>query len=136
MTQAMLATTGTGAAPIGSSPRGSVAVAVSGERQCIDKFLEEVYHLASLGDLQAATDLIFETADRLLLNEEFSFCNKIVSRIDPLRLPTALMRSFLTITAAAKDKLPARKAFCDRVRSEMIRLIGNEKAQRLLERLE
>ena len=45
------------------------------------------------------------------------------------------MRSLLTITAAAKDKLPARQAFYDQVLREMIRLKGNEKAQGLLGQL-
>lgn len=127
--------TGTGTAPTGENPRGWVTVAVSGERQRIEKFLEAVYKLAELGDLQGATDEIFETVDQLLLDEKFGYCNKIVSRIDLHRLPTALMRSFLTITAAAKDKLPARRTFYEQVLKEMIRLKGNEKAQRLLGQL-
>src|SRR5258707_15637905 len=76
----------------------------------INEFLEEVYHLAA-GDLQSATDTIFETIDRLLLDGAFTVCNEILRCVDVRRLPTALMRSFLTITAAAKDKLPARSAF-------------------------
>lgn len=101
----------------------------------IDDLLEKVYRLAALGDLQAATDKIFDTVDRLLLEGAFPVCDEILRRVDVQRLPTALMRSFLTITAAAKDKLPARKAFYNQVLAEMIRLKGNEKAQRLLEHL-
>jgi len=100
----------------------------------IDEFLEEVYHLAAV-DLQGATDKIFETIDRLLLEGAFTVCNEILRRVEVRRLPTALMRSFLTITAAAKDTLPARSAFYDQVLSELIRLKGNEKAQRILGQL-
>jgi hypothetical protein len=95
-------------------------------------FLAEVYQLADAGKLQDATDKIFETVDRCLLNEQFDYCNKLLSRIDPRRLPTALMRSFLTITSAAKDKLPARSAFHEQVFQEMSRLKGEEKAHRIL----
>jgi hypothetical protein len=101
----------------------------------IDEFLQEVYSLAVREDWQGATDQIFETVDRLLLEGAFTVCNEILRHVDVRRLPTALMRSFLTITAAAKDKLPARQAFYHQVLSEMIRLKGNEKAQRLLGQL-
>ena len=109
--------------------------AVSGEVIFIDEFLDKVYGLAALGNLQEATDTIFETIDRLLLNGEFTLCSEILRGVDERRLPTALMRSFLTITAAAKDRLPARKALYAGVLSEMIRLKGDEIAQRLLGRL-
>jgi hypothetical protein len=108
---------------------------VSGEAIFIDEFLEKVYSLAGVGDLQGATDAIFETVDRSLQEGAFSACNEILQRVDVLRLPTAPMRSFLTITAAAKDQLPARKIYYDWVLSEMIRLNGNEMAQRLLGQL-
>jgi hypothetical protein len=110
-------------------------VAESRETPLIDRFLEAIYDLAVLGDLQAATDQIFETVDRFLLQGAFSTCDEILRRVDVQRLPTALMRSFLTITAPAKDKLPARKAFYDTVLSEMIHLKGKEKAERLLGQL-
>ena len=109
--------------------------AASGETTLINEFLEEVYSLTVLGDLQGATDKIFETVDRLLLEGAFTVCNEILRCVEVRRLPTALWRSFLTITVAAKDKLPARKAFYHQVLSEMIRLKGNEKAQRLLGQL-
>jgi len=101
----------------------------------VNDFLEDVYGLAARGDLQGATDTIFDRVDRLLLEGAFTVCNAILLRADVSRLPTALMRSFLTITADAKEKLPARAAFYDRVMSETIRLKGSEKAQRLLEPL-
>jgi hypothetical protein len=101
----------------------------------IDDFLEEVYTLAGVDDLQAATDRIFDTMDRLLLRGAFTACNEILRRVDLHRLPTALMRSFLTITAAAKDRLPARKLFYKAVLAEMTRLKGDEKANRLLGQL-
>ena len=104
----------------------------SATSMCIDEFLAEVYSLADRGDLQAATDKIFETVDRLLLAGEFVVCDQILRHVDVRRLPTALRRSFLTITAGAKDKLPARKGFYEQVFSEMIHLKGNENAQRIL----
>jgi hypothetical protein len=101
-----------------------------------EKFLEEVYRLGELNDLEGATDRAFRYMDDLLLEGAFPVCNEILKRLDVKRLPTALMRSFLTITAAAKAKLPARKAFYTQAFAEMVRVKGDAaKALRLLGRL-
>ncbi len=100
-----------------------------------DAFLEEVYTLARANDLEGATDLIFDRIDRLLCDGAFQVCDAILSRVNVKLLPTALMRSFLTITGPAKAKLPARKALFAAVHQEMVRLRGEEKAKRLLDRL-
>jgi hypothetical protein len=100
-----------------------------------DNILEEVYSLSVIGDLQGATDKVFDTFDGLLLEGDCAACNEILRKVDVSRLSTALMRSFLTITAAAKEKLPARKALYKQVLSEMIRLKGKEKAERLIGQL-
>lgn len=102
----------------------------------IEEFLEQVYRLGDLNDLQSATDRIFKYIDDLLLAGAFPLCNEILKRADVKRLPTALMRSFLTITAAAKERLPARDAFYRDAFAEMVRLKGDaEKARKLLGRL-
>jgi hypothetical protein len=104
------------------------------ERQIVD-FLEEVYDKAGLDDIQGATDRIFDYIDRLLCGgseDSIPVCDEILRRVEVARLPTTLMRSFLTITAAAKDRLPARQAFFTIVEQEMIRQKGAEKAKRLL----
>lgn len=100
-------------------------------RPRMDEFLEGIYRLVELDDLQGATDSIFETIDRLLLEGRFAVCDEILRRVDMRRLPTALMRSFLTITSAAKDKLPSRHAYYEQVFKEMSRLEGNEIAHRI-----
>ena len=107
----------------------------SRRNEAIDEFLQNIYALAQQDDLQGATDRIFETIDRLLLFQAFDACDDVLRRVDISRLPAALMRSLLTITYAARDRLPARKLFYDRVRSEIIRLKGEEKADRLLANL-
>lgn len=98
----------------------------------INNFLECVCRVAAAGDLQGATDRVFDYIDRLLSAESFGVCNAILGRVDVLKLPSALLRSFLTITDAAKEKLPARRAFYDQAFQEMMRLKGHESAQKLL----
>lgn len=99
----------------------------------IEEFLEQVYRLCDLNDLEGATDKVFRYIDDLLLEGEFPVCNEVFKRADVKRLPTALLRSFLTITASAKSRLPARKAFYKDAFAEMVRVKGDtDKAQRLL----
>jgi hypothetical protein len=93
--------------------------------------LEEVYDLGQR-DLQAATDKVFDTIDRLLCEGQEEVCDQILASVDVARLPTALMRSFLTITAAAKEKLPARQALFREIECEMTRLRGPDVTRRLL----
>ncbi len=101
-----------------------------------DVFLRDVYRLARVGDIPGATDRIFDHIDRLLCNSMFSVCNETLKRIDPSRLPSSLRRSFLTITAAAKDKLPARATFYAQALALLAREKGEEQALKLLGRLE
>jgi hypothetical protein len=97
-------------------------------------FLEEVYGLA-VHDLQSATDRVFDKIDRLLCDGREDVCDEILARVDVTRLPTALLRSFLTITAPAKGRLPSRRSLFAKAYGEMVRQRGPEMAQRLLDRL-
>jgi len=95
------------------------------ESLSIDTFLEEVYSLARMGDIPGATDKIFDRIDRLLCDGYFRVCNQILKRVEPQKLPSSLRRSFLTITAAAKQKLPARNGFYEKA----LQLLGQEKGE-------
>ncbi len=112
----------------------SVTLVKVGDQLNIAGFLEEVYGLA-VHDLQSATDRVFDKIDRLLCDASEDVCDEILARVDVTRLPTALLRSFLTITAPAKGKLPSRRSFFAKAYGEMERQRGPEMAQRLLGRL-
>jgi hypothetical protein len=103
--------------------------------RAIERFLSGIYRLGSTGDLEGATDRIFDVIDRLLSASLYEVCDKILKQVSVDRLPTALLRSFLTITAAAKDRLEERPAFFKRVETEMIGKRGEDTARRLLSRL-
>ena len=101
----------------------------------IEDFLDQVYRLGAAGDLQTATDKIFDNIDGLLVSRSFEMCDRILRHVMVDRLPTALMRSFLTITVAAKDKLKEREGFVRRVEKAMISKRGPETTKKLLQRL-
>jgi hypothetical protein len=100
----------------------------------IRAFLEKVYDLGQR-DLQAATDKVFDTIDRLLCDGRESVCDEILAHVDVTRLPSALLRSFLTITAPAREKLCSRRFFYARAYGEVERQRGADMAKRLLGRL-
>lgn len=100
----------------------------------VGQFLEDVYELGKQ-DLEDATDRIFDHIDRLLLDSNFVQVDQILARVDVKKIPTALMRSFLTITAPAKNQLQARAELYKKIEKEMLELKGVEKTQRLIGRL-
>jgi hypothetical protein len=110
-------------------------VRVAGNRLVtVDAFLQEVYTLAG-HDLQTSTDRVFDSIDRLLCDGSFDVCDLILRLVDVSRLPTALMRSFLTLTTAAKAHLPSREQLFARIRQEMMRQKGPEMTLRIIGRL-
>ncbi len=98
----------------------------------IDSFLEEVYRLAKIDDLDGATDRIFDSIDRLLCDGQFDVCDEILRTVDVEKLPTTLMRSFLSITAPAKQKLPSRSALYVKIEQKMNDLRGVERTRKII----
>ncbi len=98
----------------------------------IHGFLEEVYWLASIDDLDGAGDRIFDFIDRLLCDGSFDKCDTILRCIDVEKLPTALMRSFLSITAPAKGRLPSRPALFRKIETKMLELKGVERTRKII----
>jgi GNAT superfamily N-acetyltransferase len=121
--------------PAANRPQPAAVAKEDGTRVPIATFLEEVYELARVNDLESATDRIFDFTDRLLCDGYFSACDDILRTVDVDKLPTALMRSFLSITAAAKEKLPSRPALFLKIEQKMIERRGAEKARKILANL-
>jgi hypothetical protein len=98
----------------------------------IPTFLNEVYSLSQIGDTDTAGLKIFDFLDRVLIDGFFSVCDDILSRVDVEKLDTKLMRSFLSITAPAKKKLPSRAALYKQIEAKMLALRGPEKTRRII----
>jgi hypothetical protein len=105
------------------------------QERTLDALLEEVYSLAKHNDLDTATDRIFDFIDRLLSDGSFPVCDELLRRIEVDHLPPALMRSFLAITVAAKDRLPSWKELYRNIEQKMVELKGPAKTQRLIGQL-
>ncbi len=110
-------------------------ITATAENAEIDTFLQDIYTLDTPETRQTAIDRGFDYIDRLCWKGAFSSCDIILRRADISRLSTSLMRSFLVITYAAKDKLTERDTFFLRVKEAMTREKGESVARRLLKNL-
>jgi hypothetical protein len=98
----------------------------------VDDFLNEVYFLDNAGQTESATFRVFDFLEEKLFVGELEFCDTVLKRADENRLSTSLMRSFLVISAPAKEKLSERAGFYARVSLAMLRLRGPEITKRLI----
>jgi hypothetical protein len=80
-------------------------------------WLGDVYSLVVKGELRSAVDILFGHVDDLLLAGKFGRCNEFLQTIDLKRLDTNLIVSLLSMTRAAADLLPYRRALLDRART-------------------
>ena len=97
----------------------------------LERLVAPIELAESLDDGQTSRDL-----DDLLHEESYDVCDEILKQVDAKKLPSALLRSFLTITAPAKDRLRYRETFYKAAFAEMVRVKGDvAKAQKLLGRL-
>ncbi len=101
-------------------------------RRYIDTFLKEIYNLSQIGDTDTAGFKIFDFLDHLLLDGCYAVCDEILAVVDVEKLDTKLMRSFLSITAPAKKKLPARAALYKKIERKMVELRGEAKTRRII----
>jgi hypothetical protein len=92
----------------------------------------EVYSLSQIGDTDTAGFKIFDFLDRVLIDGFYTVCDDILSMVDVEKLDTKLMRSFLSVTAPAKLKLPSRAALYKRIERKMTQLRGPDKARRII----
>jgi hypothetical protein len=101
-----------------------------------ERFLDRVRQLEASGNEDDAIDLIFDTINTFLLENDFARCDSILGRIDVATIPRVLLIAFLTITAAAKSRLPSRSAFFADVNAAITRERGSQLADQLLRGLE
>ncbi|MFO0607981.1 MAG: hypothetical protein U0324_32755 [Polyangiales bacterium] len=89
------------------------------ERAPLEDFLERVYSLSQSDREAALLDLIYDTLDDMLLDEQFGRCDAALARVDVRRLSAVAMVGFLTITLTAKHLLPSRVALVARIREDL-----------------
>lgn len=97
-----------------------------------DLVLLQIYRLCQERKIDRAIDVTFERIDALLCEGKFSACDQLLDRVDTERLDSNLMVAFLSITAAARDKLPARARLRTQVASAVRRLKGEAYEARLM----
>jgi hypothetical protein len=95
-------------------------------------FLDRVYELQNQDDLDGGVDYIFSVLNKWLGRGEFELTNATLVEVDENRLGSDLALSFLTITRAARDKLPSRSEYLARAHRRISQLRGDAVADKLL----
>jgi hypothetical protein len=112
------------------------STAAPGTRDDVGRFLDGVYQAVARGDIDGATDEVFDRIDGLLENGEFAACDCIFQRIDLDRLDSNLMVAFLVITLPASEHLHERGPFYREVQRNLTRDRGPEAVEQILRGLE
>lgn len=97
-----------------------------------EKDLDTVYLLVASDRDEEAGTFIYQKINAMLCNGKFEEIDKILKSVEILALSMLIMSSFLSVTFAAKDKLPSRSLLHDKIYARMIELKGREKADSLL----
>lgn len=100
------------------------------------RFLDKVYRLDAANQLSDAADLVYDHLEQLLHEGAHEACDRILGMVEVDRFSTAMMRSFLTVTAPAKSKLKCRSELYARIEKAMISRTDPERTHRLLCRLD
>lgn len=72
------------------------------------EFLEILYRKLNV---DFSIDMVFDHINNLLLEKNFKEVNRILEDINIEQLQSFALLAFLTITIAAKDKLPSREVY-------------------------
>jgi len=97
-------------------------------------WLQEIYQQVETGTEEGtdrAIDILFKHIDTMFLDGEFEGCNEILPKIDLERLDTNLLVGLLSITVAAKDKLPSRPELVRRI-EERLTILAPDRVRRLV----
>jgi hypothetical protein len=114
--------------------RKDVRVDANSRLPKIQQLLQDVYRLSEIEMVHGAGDLIFDFVHDALRQGDFGAVDHLLESVEPSKLKSSLMITFLSTTLAAKHKLEVRDSYFQRVLHHLSRERGPEKASRLLEK--
>jgi hypothetical protein len=97
--------------------------------------LGRLYGLSAAGKIDSAIDELFSWVDEALCRNDYGACDLLLARANLSMLTSDLIVGLLTITAAAKDRLPKRDELKQRALAELERQKGPDYAARLMKRI-
>lgn len=97
-------------------------------------WIEEMYSFVEAGKTRPAISLLFREVDERFHSGEFSLCNEELKEIDLKRLSPSLLVGLLSITLAAKEKLPYRKELVQKI-EDQLRFLCPDRVDRMMKGL-
>jgi hypothetical protein len=110
---------------------GAVAAHAGGMRDAL-RLLDDMYGAAQPGDRDGVGARLTDTVDDWLEAGQDGVCDFLLSELDADRVSSHLIRLLLTITAGARDRLPAWGPCLDRCQASLASRLGSDSAGRLL----
>lgn len=83
-------------------------------------FLVHALQLHRLGRIDSALDLIYDNIDEMLLASKFEQVDQLLKTVDTNAYPVDILLALLTITLAAKHRLPHRSDLFSRIKATLI----------------
>lgn len=94
-------------------------------------WIEKIYISIEAGKIDKGIDILFDEIDDLLCAGEFDTCNDTLKLFDLEKLDSNLLVGLLSITYAAKDKLPYRSEMVEKIRSRL-KLLAPGRVEKLM----
>lgn len=94
--------------------------------------IEEIYKLVELQEYDEACDILYQDMDSMFLDGEFDQCNEMLKLINLDKLDINLLVGLLSITYAAKDKLPYRDNLYNKIQQKFDLLCSDRKEKLLV----
>ena len=88
-------------------------------RRCGESFVKSAAELERGGSPDSALDLIYDRVDELLRGAEWSACAAVLDDINVSECSTDILLALLTATLPAKNRIPSRGGFLERVDHEL-----------------
>jgi hypothetical protein len=97
-------------------------------------FMETIVLLSQVQQLDEAVYLILSTGNEYLSDGDFEACNEIVEQVllNVKRIEPTLLVSFLVMTLAAKNKIPARVRLFAKAESMFLERFGADRTRKLV----
>jgi hypothetical protein len=84
--------------------------------------MRQIYKHVAAGEVDEATDVLFDCVDDMLIEGCFAKCDAWIQRIDLKKLDTNLLVGLLSITYVARHHLESRAELVLRVEKRLIEL--------------
>lgn len=98
--------------------------------------IDKIYYLVASSKTDEALDFLYDIVDSLLTTQSFYLCDQMLVNIDLSKMSVDTLIGALSITLSAKQLLPSRPQFFQRVEKHLTDSLSPQQAAELLDGLQ